>query len=326
MTFFNKKEDVIKIELTPHGRQLLMKGELKPEYYAFFDDDILYDTQAGGFSENNTQTKVRILTDTPSLKPQTTLTGVESKYYDQNTTEDDNILIYPIGTNKPSSKKANGWEATALLGEFSSSLGYISSSTGPLSPSFSKIRGTLSPLYNIPQVECELEFTMSITNLNKDEYYSDDYKSSEFADDGTFVKLKEEELLLHLLEKNGFTYKDSLSLEVFEYEPSEQVFNKLKFSQPPENNELKVTEPLDVDYSSLTNLSNLGPDLVENYFSINTDSQISSFKICQGIKKLKDKNIYLGLNVNCDDFFDEEQEINIYQTIVDQADIEDCET
>ena len=79
MTFFNKKEDVIKIELTPHGRQLLMKGELKPEYYAFFDDDILYDTQAGGFSENNTQTKVRILTDTPSLKPQTTLTGVESK-------------------------------------------------------------------------------------------------------------------------------------------------------------------------------------------------------------------------------------------------------
>ena len=178
MTFFNKKEDVIKIELTPHGRQLLMKGELKPEYYAFFDDDILYDTQAGGFSENNTQTKVRILTDTPSLKPQTTLTGVESKYYDQNTTEDDNVLINPIGTNKPSSKKANGWEATALLGEFSSSTSYISSST--------------SPLYNVPQVECELNFTMSLAHLSRDSYISMDYESSEVAQDDTFLKLEKE--------------------------------------------------------------------------------------------------------------------------------------
>lgn len=45
-----------------------MKGELKPEYYAFFDDDILYDTQYTGAS-NNTDAKTRIITDTPSLKP-----------------------------------------------------------------------------------------------------------------------------------------------------------------------------------------------------------------------------------------------------------------
>ncbi len=90
MTFFNKKEDVMKIELTPHGRDLLSKGQLNPKYYAFFDDDILYDTSAAGFSENNNEIKTRIISDTPSLKPQTTQTGVESRHYDEFNTEDNN--------------------------------------------------------------------------------------------------------------------------------------------------------------------------------------------------------------------------------------------
>jgi hypothetical protein len=72
MTFFNKKEDVLKIELTPHGRKLLSMGKMKPMFYSFLDDDVLYDVSKGGASENNTQTKARILTDTPYMKPQTT--------------------------------------------------------------------------------------------------------------------------------------------------------------------------------------------------------------------------------------------------------------
>ena len=43
MSFFNKKEDVIKVEITPHGRKMLSEGRFKPYCYAFFDDDILYD-------------------------------------------------------------------------------------------------------------------------------------------------------------------------------------------------------------------------------------------------------------------------------------------
>ena len=310
MTFFNKKEDVMKIELTPHGRNLLMKGELKPEYYAFFDDDILYDTQAGGFSENNTQTKVRILTDTPSLKPQTTLTGVESKYYDQNTTEDDNVLINPIGTNKPSSKKANGWEATALLGEFSSSTSYISSST--------------SPLYNVPQIECELNFTMSLAHLSRDSYISMDYESSEVAQDDTFLKLEKEQLLLHLLEKNGFSYKDSLSIEVFKYDYDEVAFNKLVFVAADKEKDIDILKdkPASFDETGDTGLIVDG-NSVENYFNISRDREIPNSDLCQGISKLKEKNIYLGLDIKCEDIQD--GEVNIYQTLVTDEDIEDCE-
>ena len=85
MTFFNKKEDVIAIELTPHGRSLLSRGKLKPTFYAFFDDDILYDSTRGDggtgvLTEEYSETKVRILENTPYMKPQTNYKGVESNY------------------------------------------------------------------------------------------------------------------------------------------------------------------------------------------------------------------------------------------------------
>ena len=43
MSFFNKKEEVIDIELTQFGKAKLSRGIFRPTYYAFFDDDILYD-------------------------------------------------------------------------------------------------------------------------------------------------------------------------------------------------------------------------------------------------------------------------------------------
>jgi len=42
--FLNKKEQVIDFQLTPYGVQRLSVGKLSPEYYAFFDDGILYDS------------------------------------------------------------------------------------------------------------------------------------------------------------------------------------------------------------------------------------------------------------------------------------------
>jgi hypothetical protein len=43
MEFFDRKEEVMDIQLTQYGKYLLSQGSFKPELYAFFDDDILYD-------------------------------------------------------------------------------------------------------------------------------------------------------------------------------------------------------------------------------------------------------------------------------------------
>ena len=51
MEFFDKKEEVLDVQLTEYGKYLLSTGRMRPVYYAFFDDDILYDTNAASFSE-----------------------------------------------------------------------------------------------------------------------------------------------------------------------------------------------------------------------------------------------------------------------------------
>ncbi len=82
MTFFNKKEDVLKIELTPYGRSLLSNGKLMPKYYAFFDDDIIYDANfAGDSTETQGAIKERILENTPRLKPQRDLVSPELQLF-----------------------------------------------------------------------------------------------------------------------------------------------------------------------------------------------------------------------------------------------------
>ena len=78
MSFFNKKEDVLHIELTPLGKHYLSLGKLKPYSYKFFDDDILYDTEAAGFSENQNDSKDRIISNTPKLKTNGNIIGVET--------------------------------------------------------------------------------------------------------------------------------------------------------------------------------------------------------------------------------------------------------
>ena len=66
MTFFNKKTEVMQIELTPYGRYLYSIGKFMPHSYEFVDDDILY--RASGSTEAQEDSHQRILNETPKLK------------------------------------------------------------------------------------------------------------------------------------------------------------------------------------------------------------------------------------------------------------------
>ena len=70
MLFMDKKEEVIDIELTPYGKQLLSMGKMKPVYYAFFDDNIMYDGEYAGITEDQNIIQNRITELTPQLQTQ----------------------------------------------------------------------------------------------------------------------------------------------------------------------------------------------------------------------------------------------------------------
>ena len=84
MSFFDSKEEIIDIELTNHGKYLLSKGKFKPEYYAFFDDEIVYDSSYINITESQNSIQTRILDETPFIKPQYSFVGAEKRV---NTTE-----------------------------------------------------------------------------------------------------------------------------------------------------------------------------------------------------------------------------------------------
>ena len=72
MKFLNKKEQVFDIQLTPYGKQKLSMGELKPTYYAFFDDNIAYDRRyfSGSSLEAQNDIHKRIKEETQYLETQ----------------------------------------------------------------------------------------------------------------------------------------------------------------------------------------------------------------------------------------------------------------
>ena len=78
MTFFNKKTEVMKVELTPLGRYKLSIGRLKPHHYRFFDNNVVYDSEAIGVTEDQNDADPRIRENTPILKQNPNITGVET--------------------------------------------------------------------------------------------------------------------------------------------------------------------------------------------------------------------------------------------------------
>ena len=52
MEFFDRKEEVLDVQLTQYGKYLLSVGKLKPVYYSFFDEDVDYDSQYQGLPPN----------------------------------------------------------------------------------------------------------------------------------------------------------------------------------------------------------------------------------------------------------------------------------
>jgi len=161
VSFFNKKEDVLEIELTQFGKQLLSKGNLQPYYYAFYDDDIIYDNQYAGMSnetgENQNKIEERVK-DMPRTKTQYVYTGIETEIQrnnmlirsgeimdegraifvgkkDPNSKEfevknDRNFSSYnPLANSSLSSENIPAWNLTMYKGEIQTASPVLSSSS-----------------------------------------------------------------------------------------------------------------------------------------------------------------------------------------------------
>lgn len=189
MQFFDDKQEVLDIVITPYGESLLAKGRFSPEYYAFFDDDILYDAEWTGLTtEVQNDIEGRIQQETPRVKQPSVYTGVgtainqinadirqlledegftgpnaavaqdthNSPLYNQDSFQNFgdkfDFLSKPLGRSALTSKKYPSWTVSMLKGEISSSQHYTETPRG-----FEKI----------PQINIDLNYKLFVSKTDE---------------------------------------------------------------------------------------------------------------------------------------------------------------
>ena len=313
--FFNKKEEVINIELTPYGESLLSIGEFKPTYYAFFDDDILYDA-SGSASVLEVQNDIesRIQDETPALKVQAVYSGIQTGLapliesarlssmiagapdgtydaipanVDQNFT-----FIEPLGTMTLGSKNSPSWDVKVLKGEMTGAINYLTSSRD--SSTFNNVR-------RIPQLDFELTYQVligNIQNLNPfGQLARDGRVISQVYEDGTFLYLskKDPSIILVVDEENTDVDLD-YDMEIFLMEdpvvssedpPTLIPMNFLKRGS-------QVVNDILVDEDTTIQNTMLDESCAEYFFLVNADREIPSEDICPVLGDTKVRGITLN--------------------------------
>ena len=343
MTFFDKKEEVMKVELTPYGRYLLSIGKLRPKFYRFFDENIVYDSNAIGFDEPQNNVHIRVIDETPILKQNPNITGVETNIRKFDVPEvsarflrvpslDDSINSNneSIGTNNYTSKDASNFDVKL----FNSSFIEESMSNVYSTPNVASIA--------IPQLPINFYFSSSIkTNESLDQDNNvfnnigpNEIQSNLFGDD-KFFSIQGVEPLIYIKELNSFDTMDNFYLTAFKIQSSSLgiTYSKLRISEQTQRvvNGILTDEPVvsaglfegfgTDDY--LTGETQTTDDL-EYYLDITIDRQIPNEDVCAAIGDLKVKNIYLDEELNCPEF-EIPQPFELYSTRVGVEDLEDCD-
>lgn len=273
MSFFDQKEDVLKIELTPFGKQLLSKGLFKPEYYAFFDDDVIYDGAFLGISEEQNAVEARILENSIYIKPQPTAVSrfsVANQLPEHSINEKAKVLnnteikekILPLGSSKIGNNNYPSWEIVFLNGDIKN----VSGSTN-YNNSTSNV--------NIPQINLQTTYYKvdSIKNTRSNFSFNNPTSNIEL-DDGTIITIQEDFISIDVLESNSYDTKDNFEIEMFLVEGDETAdginLQKLKFFEKPNN----IIDGIILDENEMPKteeMPDLDPTYVQHYFDILVD-------------------------------------------------------
>jgi len=237
VSFLNKKQDVMKIKLTRFGKKKLSKGIFEPKYYQFFDDNVIYDSNYGGVTEDQNDIQSRISEDLV-LAAQPIVVSVENSHevemdrrYEEagedasplsyfkelrqsvNTIEQENILSYPLSSISPGANQAPKFSLSSFdtLIHNSESLNYITHSGIDT---------------RIPQIEFRPKVTLTRNTLfqveDQNQLYDFETSPIDFSStkleflDKSFLELDIEKVSITLNESSVPFKKENFTIEVYE--------------------------------------------------------------------------------------------------------------
>lgn len=324
MSFKNKKEEVLEVKLTSYGKHLLSKGELKPVYYAFYDDDILYDSKYAGTEEEQNYSEDRILEETPTTNVQVNFTGLENQISQQIesvrvgdatakealqvTRERNYSLSAPLGKSSLSSDLSPSWDVTIHGKQLEQSL----------KTKVSQNHQTL----RIPQMDLgELQFQTYVAkdtygtilqgditgHTEESEFYQSEYPN------GNVVFIEHSEVVLEIDEMHTDAMYHNYDIEVFlvDDEEGEEVLVPLSFINNIYGENNNVVNGILMEQPD-TDLPEIDETFVENYLSIDVDTMIDTNRLCRlGYRTDFSKRGYI--RVDCDERTGRDRMSEIYE-------------
>lgn len=305
MSYFDDKSEIIGVELTSYGKHLLSKGKFKPVYYAFFDDEIIYDSRFSLISESQNETQTRLLNETPTTKPQVNFTGVEDrivnsqktlvgdKYYnlsnEQNSIEKNYSLSMPLGVSSHNSEYYPAWNFNLLEGKIENIKTFVDNSNNNIE--------SLQPYFKLPQIQ----LSESVYNIviQKDAQYEENgyqFLISPIIDEQNneyYFSVNKSDIFIDLGELNVDDIKENFDIEVFIEEEKNisgkndpiKIWRQLMF--PKEKvfikNDILLDEPENINVDKMI----IDHTFAEHYIDILIDEQLQLTP-----KQLAKLNIY----------------------------------
>jgi hypothetical protein len=324
MKFLNKKEQVFDIQLTPLGKHKLSAGVFEPVYYAFFDDNILYDIEYAGRSETQNTIHERIKQNTQYLETQAIfqerLSGSVTQggllldtIYEQ---EENAITSYgSIGDAKLLSETtdvAPAWKLVAMQSEITGAI--QTNFEGTIDESTSDVKRSEASISQINITASYYITTDERANIT-DKYSFQDLREIEsttgvFAD-GRILRLVSDNPLIYLEELNTELLTENFNIEVFKIENDD--FRKLYFqaNKPQIVNGLMVSP----QQEKITDIDDTNS--VEYYFSILKDYQIDSKIACRYVEQFNSENYMIDLDHDCSDVEGRDLYFDIYGRVTE---------
>jgi|MDTB01.2.fsa_nt_gb hypothetical protein len=325
----NKKEEVIELKLTSHGKYLLGAGKFKPVYYGFLDDNIVYDAAYAGIDETQSAAQKRIKEDTQYLESLILFQDLED--YDLND-EIDEMEFMP-GDVKPrdeiqtsefyrfdqllgdafllgESRVAPSWKVVALKGQISSS---------HFMDTENKTR--------IPQIN--LSSSYFLRTMDAEDYADKSFNSSDPLDhmlstqaftDNKVIYLDRGDPVLYIDEVNTQLLTENFDVEIFEFAEHESKENKKVVFSYLKRKYFTKKQPQIVDglmvsskkQEAATDLSDLSTQSVDYYFDILMDKQIDKETACRGATYFNKESYYIDLDHDCGHMEDDDINYDIY--------------
>jgi len=321
MSFFNKKEEVIDIELTSYGKRLLSLGKFKPVYYSFFDDDIIYDSGWAGITEVQNEIQSRI-TSSISLKTQVCHTGLEAEARQvifENRSLDPNappssytllpdikqnnlVYAHPMGKSQLSSEYAPAWSVLV--------------NNSPLSSSSADLTGSYQNL-SIPQLNTNIDFDLRLITPGQRNQVTPggsilkEYDILRDFDDGTMILLKKRDLTVQVVEMNTDFQRENFDIEVFEITSSVSDGT----SHYPENQYCFAIEDTPHDIAMQGD-----PSFIEYFLDILVDDEIDQQTICDIMTRNEERNRFEATPPACNDTNGPATNENVYDIPVNSDD------